>query len=307
MFTVMIALGTFAHAEMRGRDPNDGWVARSEFADEITCSLSNDARGADTSAVQLFFVWTRATGPVLNLWGKPLGRPRIRIESPGAEHVWNVAFDERRVLLAGDEATALVRDISRGQTVALTLTYPDRPPERYETNRGFARISVAMYDACVKSLTTDPPDYRGFPGYYLFQISSFDHCGYRQTFEAGKFPVYVTLWAAADRGEVTITRDTVLITPHRRLKARRTQPDQVDARTLYGQPLDLMAEANYGITLEQTNLLAADLLHGRARSLIVETPGSGTFVLQFGGALSRASAAMFAACRAATFAAASAH
>jgi hypothetical protein len=303
----MFALGSVAHADLRGRDPHDGWIARSEFADDIICTLSTSARGEGTDTVGLFFVWTRANGLVLNLWGKPLGRPAIRVESVGGEQAWNVAFDERRVLLAGAEANALVRDVSQGRHVALTLTYLDKQSERYGTNSGFARISVAMYDACVKSLTDEPPNYAGFPGYYLFQISSFDDCGFRQAIDAGKFPLYVTLWAGADHGEVTITRETVISSPHGRLKARRTQPDRVDARPLFGKTLDLMAEANYEITLEQTNMLAADLLQGRARDVPVESPTGEKLVLQFGGALSKASAAMFDACRTATFEKASAH
>jgi hypothetical protein len=157
---------------------------------------------------------------------------------------------------------------------------------------------VAMYRACVKSLSeSQPPRYAQWPGMYLFQLADDGQCGVRHIFSDRPFPPYITLWVSEQGGRIAFMRETVERKPHGRIGKRRKTPDRVDAGALFGKTFDLIENYEYDLTLPQVDALAADLGRGMARTVVMTSPQGESLILGFGGPYSKASAAMLAACR----------
>lgn len=285
-----------------GQTSEDGryglWSARGEHGEEFTCSLDNFAINAAATEIPaadrltLYFVWSESRGLTLNVWGRPLGKVRMRVEAVGNGDTWDVDFDERRILLSGADAEKLVDHIGAGQDVMITLNM-----QRFLARASGAEIAVPMYRACVAAAAAGVAPVQTGEGSRIVQMIDNERCGFRQWFSVDDFPVGLSLWVGKEDGEFTFSRRTISGTPHGGRVKRREQPDQVDAVSVFGGAFGLMEEWKFTLTLEQADAIAADLLAGEARAVTLTEASGVAHVLEFGGAHAKPSAAMMAACR----------
>jgi hypothetical protein len=284
----------------------DAWFARSEFGEEPTCALFGRTAVDLQTAMSVTVVWTASEGTLVRLNGSLSGIPSVMIESVGTDDRWTVAVDHLRqpefaarpIVISAGDLDRLIDNIGLGHGLAITVTHSGKPPLRYLDAPGDGRVAVAMYRACVKSISENPPPrYSKWPGMYLFQMVDHGECGFRQIFSDRSFPPYISLWVSEQGGRIAFMRETVERKPHGRIVKRRKTPDRVNSEALFGQTFDLVESFEYHLTLPQVDTLAADLARGVARNVVMTSPDGESLILGFGGPYSKASAAMLAACR----------
>jgi hypothetical protein len=281
------------------------WKARGAYGDQgYSCALEAWAvdTGADAPAaerVSLAFAW-QPSGLALSLRGPSLGKPQVRIEGVGTEHVWDVALEQRRLPVTPADAETLVADIGAGRAVALTLTYKRDPARRLVVDSRNYRVAVPMYRACVEEAAKGVPESSEAVGEEIFQLTSPGGCGLRQWYAFDKYPVSLTLWAARDRGEFAVNR-TQIAASTIGIRGTSREPDLVDAAAVFGGAFELTDERRHALSLDQVNGIVADLLRGGERTLRLTEPNGRTVALRFGGAHAKPSAAMLGACRRAQF------
>jgi hypothetical protein len=288
----------------------DAWFARSEFGKEPTCALFGRTAVDLQTAMSVAVVWTASEGTLVRLNGSLSGIPSVMLESIGTNDRWNVAVDHLRqpefaarpIVISTRDLDRLIDNLGLGHRLAITVTHAGKAPLRYLDAPGDQKVAVAMYRACVKSISESPPPrYSKWPGMYLFQIADGSQCGFRQIFSERSFSPYITLWVSEQGGSIAFMRETVERKPHGRVGKRRKTPDRVNAEALFGQTFDLVESFEYVLTLPQVDTLAADLARGVARKVVMTSPGNESLILEFGGPYSKVSAAMLAACREVNF------
>jgi hypothetical protein len=300
---VLFALGSSCPAFA---DIGGAWFARSEFGEEPTCALFGRTKVDVQTAMSISVVWTAGGGPLVWLNGNLARIPSVEIESVGTDDRWTVTFDKlgepgyaaRHAVIGAGDLDRLIDNIGLDRALAITVAHAGKAPLRYLDAPDDRRVAVAMYRACVKSITSrPPPPYSKWPGMYLFQIADDRECGFRQIFSERSFPPYITLWVSEQGGRIAFMRELVEAKPHGRITKRRKIPDRVNAETLFGHTFELVENFEYPLTLPQVEALAADLARGVARKVVMTSPEGESMILGFGGPYSKASAAMLAACR----------
>ncbi len=293
----------------------DAWFARSELGKEPACALFGRTAVDLQTAMSVSVVWTASEGPLVWLNGSLSGIPSVSIESVGTNDRWQVTFDKlgepgyaaRHAVISAGDLDRLLDNIGLDHGLAITVAHPGKAPLRYLDAPGDRKAAVAMYRACVKSLSeSPPPSYAQWPGMTLFQMADDGQCGFRHIFSGRPFPPYITLWVSEQGGRIAFMRETVERKPHGRIGKRRKTPDRVDAAALFGETFDLVENYEYDLTLPQVDALAADLARGMARNVVMTSPEGEPLILGFGGPYSKASAAMLAACREVKFSSAEA-
>jgi hypothetical protein len=284
----------------------DAWFARSEFGKEPTCALFGRTAVDLQTAMSVTVGWTASEGVLVRLNGNLSGIPSVVLESVGTNDRWNVAVDHLRqpefaarpIVISAGDLDRLIDNLGLGHGLAITVTHAGKAPLRYLDAPGDRKVAVAMYRACVKSITASPPPaYSKWPGMYLFQMVDGGQCGFRQIFSERSFSPYISLWVNERGGRIAFMRETFERKPHGRIGKRRKTPDRVNAEPLFGQTFDLVENFEYDLTLPQVDTLAADLARGVARDVVMTSPDGESLILGFGGPYSKASAAMLAACR----------
>lgn len=288
------------------------WMAMGEYGDEPLCALYSTAVH-DTIAqefpdmINISLVWKPSKGLVMKLNGRFSKNPALRVEIVDTQEAWDATLAPpdggmaaRRVVVETSRLEALISNVGLGHPLAITVTESGKDSIRHETSAIYARISVPMYRACVQSLKAEAPPYKERPRERYWQQAADGVCGFRQIFGVTEYPAQITL-LVDDRGaEIAVGRSTLTGGPHSGFKQRK-KPDRVDIRQLYGETIEVLEEARYSITPAQLEELAADLSHGATRIATLTEPDGARTTLTFGGPLGRMSAAMFAACRKATF------
>lgn len=290
------------------------WDAMGEYGDEPLCALYSTAIH-DTPAqehpdmINISLVWKPSKGLVMKFNGRFPANPALRVESVGTRDAWDVTLAApeggmaaRRVVLEASSLDTLIRNVGLGHTMAITVKDGDKVPVRHETSRVYARIAVPMYHACVKALTDEPVRYTEKPQDRYGEPGADGACGFTQGFDLGQYPAAISL-LVDDRGaEIVVGRTTTTGGPHGGFKHRK-KPDRVDASQIYGETFEVLEEERYPLTPAQLEELAADLSRGATRNVTFTEPGGARTAFTFGGPLGKPSAAMFAACRKATFSA----
>src|SRR5690348_3328389 len=196
----------------------DEWFARSELGPEPTCALFGRAAVEPRMSMSISIVWTSTEGALLWLNGSLSGKPSVRLESVGTADQWSVTFDKRgepgyaarHVVISAGDLDKLIDNLGRGHELAITVTYGDGLPTRYSDTAHDRALAVAMYRACVKSLSENPPPrYSHWPGMYLFQIVDDEECGFRHIFSDRDFSPFITLWSGATSGRISFERQTI--------------------------------------------------------------------------------------------------
>ncbi len=284
----------------------DAWFARSEFGKEPTCALFGRTAVDLQTAMSVTVGWTASEGALVRLNGSLSGIPSVLLESVGTNDRWNVAVDHLRqpefaarpIEISAGDLDRLIDNLGLGHELVITVTHPGKAPLRYLDTPGDRKVAVAMYRACVKSISESPPPrYSKWPGMYLFQLVDDGQCGFRHIFSDRSFSPYISLWVSEQGGRIAFMRETVETKPHGRIGKRRKTPDRVNSEALFGQTFDLVESFEYDLTLPQVDTLAADLARGVARNVVMTSPEGESLILGFGGPYSKASAAMLAACR----------
>jgi hypothetical protein len=284
---------------------DDAWSAGSEIGKEPSCALYGRTAVDLQTTISVIIVWTASEGPVVRLNGGLSGNPSVLLESVGTNDRWNVTVDylrqpefaARHIMISAGDLDRLIDNLGLGHGLAITVAHSGKAPIRYLDATDGRKVAVAMYRACVKSMAASPPPaHSKWPG-YLFQMSDHNECGYRQIFSERSFPPYISLWVSERGGRIAFMRETVEGRPHGRIGKRRKTPDRVNSEALFGQTFDLVESFEYDLTLSQVDTLAADLARGVARNVVMTSPEGESLILGFGGAYSKASAAMLAACR----------
>jgi len=284
----------------------DAWFARSEFGEEPTCVLYGRAAVDSHTMMRVNIVWTASKRALLWLNGRLSGVPGVSVESVGTEDRWRLVFDKlgepgyaaRHAVIGADDLDKLIDNLGRGHGLAISVPQRQGLPSRYVDEPGDRRVAVAMYRACVESMTRDPPPrYSKWPSMYLFQAVDDNQCGFRHIFSDRSFPPYITLWVDSTQGRIAIERQVIEATSHGEVKRRRKTPDRVNAEALFGTRFDLVEHFDYELTMPQVDAIAADLERGAERKVVMTSPEGESLILQFGGIYAKASAAMLAACR----------
>ena len=287
------------------------WTVYSEFGDEPMCELYSTAVHDSPSQefpdmIRFILIWTPRKGPTLSLKGRLSANPSIRLENVDTHDSWDVtlaapqrAITTRRVLLDGSRIDALVRNVGLGHPVAITVTDAQKTL-RHVSTAIYAKTAVAMYRACVESLTAEPVKYTERPAESYFLPVRDGGCGLTQNFLSTEFPATVGLWLDDRGAQIQFARASIERTGHES-RMKRRMPDRVDARQLVGESFDLFESKYYSITSAQLEELAADLSRGATRNITLTTPDGAQSTLAFGGPWGRTYAAMFGACREATF------
>lgn len=287
-------------------DIGSAWFARSEFGAEPTCALFGRTMVDPRTAMSVSIGWTAGEGSLVRLNGDLSGIPSVLLESVGTNDRWNVTVDHvrqpefaaRPIVIGAGDLDRLIDNIGRDHALAITVAHSGKSPLRYLDAPDDRKVAVAMYRACMKSLSENPPPaYSKWPGMYLFQMVDGGQCGFRHIFSDRPFQPYITLWVSEQGGRMAFMRETVMTKPHGRIVKRRKTPDRVNAEALFGNTFELVENYEYPLTVTQVEALAADLARGVARKVVMTSPEGETLVLGFGGPYSKASAAMLAACR----------
>lgn len=283
----------------------DAWFARSEFGEEPTCALFGRGSADPQTLIRITIVWTASEGALLRLNGRLSGTPSVKLESVGTPDQWQLTLDRPRpgmaardVVIGMRDLDTLVANLGREHGLAITVSQPGQPPLRYLDDPGDRKIAVAMYRACIESMTRDPPPrYSKWPGMYLGQVVDDTQCGFRHVFADRSFAPHITLWVDATRGRIASYREVIEATSHGKVIGRRKTPDRVNAEALFGTRFDLVESFEFELTLPQVDAIAADLERGAARKVVMTSPEGDSLILPFGGIYAKASAAMLAACR----------
>ncbi len=310
LLVALLAAGTSTASNYPLHSLSD-WTVYSEFGDEPMCELYSTAvHDSPTQEfpdmIRILLIWTPRKGPVLSLKARFAANSSIRLENADTHDAWDVTLAApergiatRRVLLDASSLDALVRNVGLGHPVAITVTN-DQQSLRHVSSAIYAKTAVAMYRACVKSLTAEPVLYTQRPAESYFLPVSDGGCGFTQSFLTTEFPAQVRLWLDDRGAQIQFERASVDRRHHGQYKKRK-MPDRVDARQLFGKSFDLFESEHYSITSAQLEALAADLSRGATRNITLTEPDGAQSILPFGGPLGRTYAAMFGACREATF------
>jgi hypothetical protein len=283
--------------------PPESWRAFVGYHDRPTCQLYAPGVGDSSKGLVLVPNWKAKEGWKLWFLTHLKGIQSVRFESQGIP--WDVNLEPesadyhgRHAFLEPAVADSMLRDLELGHALNMTVTIENETPLSFRIPMNGAQFAAPMYRACVKSMIDDPPPWYLFQPFAIFRAYASDdgRCEFWQLIEHGRFPVRVTLYAAADRGEVVIERDTETRDPHRSYQERK-DPDRVDAKQLFGPSFDLLRTFRYDITLAQLDEIARELARGETRALWFTNKAGKQTELEFGGRWGEPTAAMFAACR----------
>jgi hypothetical protein len=284
--------------------PPDPWHATAAYFFHPTCQLHAPGVGEPPQGLVLVPYWNASVGWSLWFLTHLQGLKSVRFEAVGTSSSWDVVlepprsdFHGGRALLDPAVSDAMLRNLELGHALRMSIARHDEPPLVFEIPTRNQRFAVPMYRACVKSLVDDPPVYLLQPdANFGAEADEAGRCVFRQLIQHGRFPVTVTLLANTEGAEVALDREMETKDPHRSYQ-RRTNPDRVDARQLFGPAFDLLDTYRYEITREQLEELAGELVRGNRRTLTFTNQAGRISQLQFGGRWGKPTAAMFATCR----------
>ena len=274
------------------------------YSEQPTCQLWAPGVGEVPKGLVLVPYWNARDGWQLWFLTHLQGIQSEHFAAAATAHAWDVKLEPPRADFHGGHAVlepavsdAILGSLERGHALAMRLTVQGEPPLSFEIPTRNQQVAAPMYRACVQALLDDPPSYLLQPdANFSAHTDDSGECAFRQLIDHGRFPVSVTLLEKTGGAEIVIERETETRDPHRAYK-RRTSPDQVDAKQLFGPGFDLLAEFRYDITRAQLDELAGDLVHGKTRTLAFTNAAGKHSKLQFGGRWGKPTAAMFATCR----------
>jgi hypothetical protein len=291
-----------------------GWVFNS--ADDGICLVAASGRSRSGTPVVLGAGWNADDGFILSV----VTLPFLKLDAPSIDVVGTTrsyAFPKTRsAKMTGHDAMELKQDIAAGR--ALRVSGKTREgDEVFDFPVGSSAMAIAALDACAEMFKARPvPSTResgNAHGVYAQNPES--GCSITGHWpEASKFSGF---WIAID-----VTRDGASIQLRRlAVKPGTGMSGVLDLRDLGGDVMNFTEEsegtvvsdevaalakrivgADIPISLEPVASLEKTLLEGETKSFRVKFRGKKAQVLQFGGPVARAPAAMFSVCRSMLFA-----